>query len=158
MPSTRHKVIFPSVNGRLKASHYPSPIRRPTSRMHTSSLDQGTLAESRAASSTIPQTFAQSPALANGLITKTSIAQNETVKECLPYLKGIEDPANDLFDYNEHGVRRLDREEHVDFLTSHLSDYPAGYVGYDASRPWIMYWGLMGLYLLGKDITSYRNR
>lgn len=80
------------------------------------------------------------------------------MKECLPYLKGIDDPANDPFDYNEHGVRRLDREEHVEYLTSHISDYPAGYVGYDASRPWLMYWGLMGLYLLGKDITSYRNR
>ena len=126
--------------------------------MRSSPVDEEPLTESRTGSSTIPQTFAQSPAVAHSFSTKTSIAQDETVKECLPYLKGIDDPANDPFEYNEHGVRRLDREEHVEYLTSHISDYPAGYVGYDASRPWLMYWGLMGLYLLGKDITSYRNR
>lgn len=126
--------------------------------MHISPLEEEPWADTNIGNSTIPLIFSQSPAVEQNFETKSSIAQDETIKECLPYLRGIEDPANDAFDYNEHGVLRLNREAHIEFLTSHLSDYPAGYVGYDASRPWIMYWGLMGLYLLGKDPTTHRAR
>jgi protein farnesyltransferase subunit beta len=126
--------------------------------MRITPLEEMPRADTTTGNSAIPILFTRSPALGQTLETKSSRAQDETIRECLPYLKGIDDPANDPFDYNEHGVLHLNREEHIDFLTSHLSDYPAGYVGYDASRPWIMYWGLMGLYLLGKDPTTYRAR
>lgn len=126
--------------------------------MHVTPFEEEPWTDTTTGNPAVPVLFSQSPAVEQNLETKSSIAQDETVRECLPYLKGIDDPANDPFDYNEYGVLHLNREEHINFLTSHLSDYPAGYVGYDASRPWIMYWGLMGLYLLGEDPTVYRTR
>lgn len=126
--------------------------------MHISPLEEDTPARSMAAESAVPPIFAQPPALKDKLTTRTSTDQVETVQECLPYLKGIDDPANDPFDFNEHGVLRLNRDEHIEYLKDHLGNFPATYVGIDASRPWIMYWGLMGLYLLGEDVTKYRAR
>jgi protein farnesyltransferase subunit beta len=91
-------------------------------------------------------------------VTETSSTQQETVAECLPYLKGTSDPSRSPFDFNEHGVPRLNRQAHVDFLYHSLEEFPAAFVAVDASRPWMVYWALMGLYLLGEDITQYRDR
>lgn len=102
--------------------------------------------------------FTQPPPIRDHLTTETSSAQQETVAECLPLLRGADDPSRSPFDFNEHGVPRLDRPGHVDFLHQSLEEYPAAFVAVDASRPWMVYWALMGLYLLGEDITQYRDR
>jgi len=31
-------------------------------------------------------------------------------------------------------------------------------VGVDSSRPWMVYWALMGLHLLGEDVVPFRSR
>ena len=158
MRSSRRKVVFPTSHDRLKTSRSSSLARQRKQKMHISPLEENTRTWSTAVESAVPSTFTLSPVLKDKLATKTSTDQDETVGECLPYLKGIDDPANDPFDFNEHGVLRLNRDEHIEYLKDHLGNFPAAYVGVDASRPWIMYWGLMGLYLLGEDVTKYRAR
>lgn len=102
--------------------------------------------------------FMQLPPIQDDLATETSFAQQDTVAECLPFLKGVDDPTRSPFEFNEHGVPRLDRQGHIDFLHQSLEEFPAGFVAVDASRPWMVYWALMGLYLLGEDVTQYRDR
>lgn len=88
--------------------------------------------------------------LHDDLETDSSQLQEATVRECAPYMSpylGWDGP-----------LPSLDSEQHIDFLLSHLQCLPPQYVGYDASRPWLVYWSLMGLHLLGQDISEYRAR
>lgn len=106
----------------------------------------------------VPDLFTSSPPIRDDLVTETSDLQDETVQECLPYLSGTVDPSKGPLDFNPHGLSPLEREKHVAFLHNVLRTLPAAYVGYDASRPWILYWALTGLYLLGDDISQYQER
>ena len=106
----------------------------------------------------VPDLYTCPPPIRDGLVTETSDLQDETVQECLPYLSGAVDPSKGPFDFNPHGLPPLEREKHVAFLHNVLGTLPAAYVGYDASRPWILYWALTGLYLLGQDISQYQER
>ncbi|SPO04965.1 related to RAM1 - protein farnesyltransferase, beta subunit [Cephalotrichum gorgonifer] len=100
----------------------------------------------------VPLLFTSLPPIIDGLATPTSTIQDATVKEVLPYLGG----AAGRLDYNDLGVPRLMREKHAAFLRKNLGALPAPYIGADASRPWILYWCLAGLALLGEDVSSYR--
>ncbi|KAL9612448.1 MAG: hypothetical protein Q9167_002957 [Letrouitia subvulpina] len=102
----------------------------------------------------VPDTFTSLPPIQDLLYTETSSLQNETIRECLPCLAGS---VATLFAYNEYGVSGLARENHVRFLHNSLNTLPAAFVAYDAARPWIIYWALTGLCLLGEDITCYRE-
>lgn len=106
----------------------------------------------------VPDLFISPPPIRDDLITETTVLQDETVQECLPYLSGTVDLSKGPFDFNPHGLPPVEREKHVAFLHNVLRTLPAAYVGYDASRPWILYWALTGLYLLGDDISQYRER
>ena len=104
---------------------------------------------------TVPRLFTSKPLLQDPLQTETSISQEDTVEECLPYLTGAE---SEDVDFGTHGLPKLKRQLHIDFLYESLEENPSSYVGYDPSRPWIIYWALTGLCLLGEDISSYRER
>lgn len=104
----------------------------------------------------IPVLFTQPPPIRDPLATKTSDLQNETLEKCLPFLKGIQKTQKDPF--NSKGVPALQRDDHVGYLYDSLEDYPAGFVAMDASRPWMVYWALAGLSLLGEDVTRFRER
>lgn len=104
----------------------------------------------------IPNLFTSLPPIKDTLVTDTSELQDGTVEDCLPYLAGIANPSKSLFDFTPHGVPRLEREDHVDFLTDALQN--AKYMAYDASRPWVVYWALTGLSLLGEDVEEYQER
>ncbi|EHY58694.1 CAAX farnesyltransferase (FTase) subunit beta [Exophiala dermatitidis] len=108
--------------------------------------------------SLIPAYFLQPPALLDELETETSTLQANTVNECIPLLNAIEDPSRSPFDFNEFGLPTLQRERHIDFLHEHLQEFPAGFVGLDASRPWMVYWALLSLYMLGEDVAHFRSR
>jgi protein farnesyltransferase subunit beta len=56
---------------------------------------------------------------------------------------------------NEHGVPGLDRRRHVNFLVQQLGRLPGAYKSADPSRPWLFYWCLSALALLGEDVASY---
>ena len=108
--------------------------------------------------STMPDLFLHRPRLQDEELTLTSEAQRETVEECVPLLGAVTDPSRNPFDFNEYGVPELNRDDHIDFCHENLAQFPAPFVGLDASRPWLVYWGLLSLYLLGEDATSMRQR
>src|SRR6266699_2348711 len=65
-----------------------------------------------AAASVIPDLFSRPPLVRDALETETSLAQDETVEACLPFLSGEKEG----LDYNDAGVPPLDRKRHVKFL------------------------------------------
>ncbi|KAL8999959.1 MAG: hypothetical protein Q9188_005782 [Gyalolechia gomerana] len=103
----------------------------------------------------IDHLFTAWPPLQDELKTETSELQDDTVRECLPFLKGSTGP---LFDHTEHGLPSLARDKHIHFLRGSLEAMPAAFVRFDASRPWIIYWALTALRLLGEDVEEYRER
>ena len=94
----------------------------------------------------------------DSLQTRTSILQEETVEECLPLLTGSGELQQDSTGRRTGGIPRLERDKHIKFLRQSLEKLAAGYVGFDASRPWILYWVLAGLSLLAEDVQVYRER
>lgn len=116
------------------------------------------MAASDSAEFQIPPYFLQNPPLVDSFQTKTSAVQDETVQECLPLLSAINDASRNPFDFNEFGIPNLEKEKHIEFLHENLSEFPAQFVGLDASRPWMIYWALLGLYLLGEDVSVFRAR
>ena len=152
MRSTR-KVIFPKQDGVAKVRQKKQS--RPTD--HLSPTRSSTMAGATAALYAIPATFCHPPLIKDSLVTATSSAQDENIQQTLPLIKATGESASHPFDYNEHGVPQLDRLQHIEFLRDALGGFPGGFVSMDASRPWMVYWGLMGLHLLGEDVTDYRN-
>lgn len=114
----------------------------------------------------IPNLFTTWPPIRDPLETESSILQDETIQECLPLLAGIEGSSSPVLGFNAHArtqththdIPRLERAKHVKFLHHSFEELSTRYVGYDASRPWIIYWVLLGLCLLGEDVTQYRER
>ena len=104
----------------------------------------------------IPALFTQPPPIRDPLVTESIDLQDATLDKCLPFLKGIHSTQKGPF--NACGVPALQRDDHVAYLYDALEDYPAGFVAMDASRPWMVYWALAGLALLGEDITRVRQR
>lgn len=148
MRRSYRKVIFPSRHGASRIKKIKQP----------SSLENCGMADAEPSLFSVPLHFIRLPPIHDDLVTDTSSAQQETVRECLPHLKGINDPSKSPFDFNEHGIPRLDRRAHIRFLHQSLEEFPAAFVAIDASRPWMVYWALMALYLLGEDVSQYRDR
>ena len=101
----------------------------------------------------VPALFTSWPPLRDSLATDSSISQDETREDCLPHLDGS---TNTLFDLNARGIPRLNRDKHTAFLRDTIQH--ARYIPYDAARPWVVYWSLTGLYLLGEDVEAYQKR
>ncbi|KAH8697720.1 CaaX farnesyltransferase beta subunit Ram1 [Talaromyces proteolyticus] len=104
----------------------------------------------------IPSIFKELPALRDLLVTQTSTVQDETVEKCLPFLRGTDGSLRD--NVNVHGLAHLLRDRHIEYLYDSLEDYPETFVSLDASRPWMSYWALAALALLGEDVSKYRER
>ncbi|ODQ65050.1 terpenoid cyclases/Protein prenyltransferase [Nadsonia fulvescens var. elongata DSM 6958] len=79
------------------------------------------------------------------LVTETSRAQAET-----------ETKTRDRLEKVTAAQFSLDREKHIAYLRDHLSELPAPYVRLDASKPWLLYWVINGLSLLGEDISELK--
>ncbi|MCJ1313373.1 CAAX farnesyltransferase (FTase) subunit beta [Agyrium rufum] len=184
-PRWRKKVVFPSRNVR-SSSTFSQILQSPEDILETQAaarksgrnmeqqgdfeaspyLDHDTMSEIWTSEATqsqltaqipqIPDYFLVPPILRDPLTTESSILQDEIVQDCLPLLNG----ANRSHDgvYNSHGVSGLYRANHIEFLHGLFEQLPAGYVAYDASRLWLLYWGLTGLSLLDQDVTKYRDR
>lgn len=95
------------------------------------------------------------PPIRDELETETSASQDKTVQQCLPLLHAYD---SSLRDYHHNDLPKLDRAKHARFLHRSLQTLPAVAVGYDASRPWMVYWALTALSILGEDVTPYRER
>lgn len=111
----------------------------------------------------IPSLFTVTPAK-DTLITPTSILQDETVEDVLPFLtatSGEFAPGHDSSGsspYNKFGIPSLLREKHVAFLHKSLQDLPAAYTAADAARPWFFYWVICALATLGENVSIYKER
>ena len=106
----------------------------------------------------IPEYLTTLPPIKDALQTESSLLQDKTVQACLPLLAGRRGSSKGLMQKQSSAWPRLEREKHVKFLGLWLEEFDADFVGYDASRPWIVYWALTGLCLLGEDVTKYRER
>ena len=88
--------------------------------------------------------------------TRSSELQEETAADCLSYLLG--DKFEDSQPLNSYGVPSLQRAKHASYLKNFLGKLPSGFAAADASKPWLYYWSLIGLALLGEDVEQYRDR
>ncbi|KAI4871072.1 terpenoid cyclases/Protein prenyltransferase [Hypoxylon rubiginosum] len=104
-------------------------------------------------SNMIPDIFTSLPPIRDTLFTSSSTVQDDTVAECLPFLAA----EVQTVPYNQYGVPRLDRQRHIKFLRKNLGKLPGRFVSLDASRPWLLYWCLNGLSILGVDVSDYRD-
>jgi protein farnesyltransferase subunit beta len=96
------------------------------------------------------------PVIQDDLITSSSIAEENVRNDCVPLLMG--EVQFDL-PLNSHGLLQLRRFDHLRFLHSNLGKLPAPYVALDASRPWMFYWSLAGMAMLGENVQEkYKQR
>ncbi|KAF3307868.1 CAAX farnesyltransferase (FTase) subunit beta [Orbilia oligospora] len=94
----------------------------------------------------VPAMHNSLPFILDDLKTETSqkqlsTAQNVMKSVCQPFLPP------------------LDKATHVEFLLSPLDEgLSGGFVGLDASRPWLLYWCTNALSLLGENVGFYNDR
>lgn len=92
-----------------------------------------------------PSLFSSLPVLRDLYSTPTQIEQDSVVSRILPLLSSP--------------LPRLKRQEHIEFLEGAFEEKLPDYMTVlDASRPWIVYWCITGLSLLGVDVSVYRER
>ena len=131
------------------------PSSTTLSQDHTLPKQQSKMSETQVHPA-VPALFKELPIIQDALTTETTNLQEETVNKCLPFLKGIHSSQKGPF--NQFGVPALNRDDHIASLYDSLEDYPGSFVALDASRPWMVYWALAGLALLGEDISQFRER
>lgn len=106
----------------------------------------------------IPPYLSSPSQIHDDLRTSTTDLQTETVEECLPLLNAINLPSSNPFDFDEIGLPYLQKRAHIDFIHDGLNQLPPQFVAMDASRPWLMYWSLLSLYIMGRDVESLQGR
>jgi len=101
----------------------------------------------------VPSLFTSLPTIRDALITNSTRKRDDTIEQCLPHLSGTYKNFPHL---NSQSVSKLEREKHVAFLKAALQD--ANFIPYDASRPWVVYWSLTGLSLLGENVEVFSEK
>lgn len=161
MRSSKRKVIFNKSNNSSATTSTTHPRTSCPSQKRSRPPQESTMVSSHdetGISFDIPAYLRQRPPIHDRLVTRSSKEQDETVEKCLPFLLGIEDPTRNPFDFNEFGVPRLERIDHVEFLIDGLESlYPPEFAGLDAARPWMVYWAMNGLSIMGHDVSKYRK-
>lgn len=80
--------------------------------------------------------------------TSSSLEQRNVEESCLRMFEKFEAKAEDI-----DTLPVLNRKKTVNFLRRGLSELSEGYQCLDASRPWLVYWILHSLELLGESLT-----
>lgn len=106
----------------------------------------------------VPSLFTHPTVPRDEVRTQTSEDEDRVVQSCLPLLSG-----QALLKYGpgfltSHGVPHLLRDRHIHFLHESLEVYPPAFKSMDASRPWMLYWNLTALPLIGEDSSPYGRR
>ncbi|CAJ0843315.1 3726_t:CDS:2 [Entrophospora sp. SA101] len=83
----------------------------------------------------------------DGVATETSIAQSKTEASVYHIYKAAQETS--LLK-----TIKLNREEHIDYVLKGLKGLEKYFVGLDASKPWLCYWMLHSLDLLGHKIDK----
>ena len=94
----------------------------------------------------VPLWMQSTHAIDDAFPTPSSELTVETIEECLPLLLS-----------NDGSTPNLQREAHIRYLRHILKGLPARFTALDASRPWLFYWSLLALALLGEDVTTFRE-
>ena len=103
----------------------------------------------------LPIWMLQNAPIVDPLATESSVLLSKTEAECLPFLLGTVDQGCEYTDVPPP----LLRARHARYLRNALGKkLPPAFASLDASRPWMLYWCLTGLALLGEDISSYRGQ
>lgn len=106
----------------------------------------------------VPPYLIQPPRISDLLKTRTTDLQNDTVEECVPFLNAINNPSSNPFHFDGHGLPYLKKQAHIDFIHDGLEQLPPQFVAMDASRPWLMYWSLLSLHVLGHEVQNFQER
>ncbi|KAJ5090247.1 hypothetical protein N7532_008931 [Penicillium argentinense] len=155
----RRKVRFPLAHLKtapLATQHQQQQQRHKPKRPGKPSTGESLSGKMASPARRIPALFTQPPPIRDPLVTETIDLQDATMNKCLPFLKGVADSQPGPF--NACGVPALQRDDHIAYLYDSLEDYPAGFVAMDASRPWMVYWALAGLTLLGESVSRVNQR
>lgn len=86
--------------------------------------------------------------LNNPLQTDTTLQQKSIEEKCALVLM------NDTI-VAELGV--LKRTQHIEFLRQTIGKLPGAFAALDASRPWMIYWSVNALCILGQDISDLKD-
>jgi len=84
----------------------------------------------------------------DGVTTRTSVDQSEVEQEVLKFNRIYK-----LHPEYRFGIK-LKREKHIKYLMNGLRGLGSGYSSLDASRPWLIYWIVHSLSLLGHSIDD----
>ncbi|KAI0407193.1 terpenoid cyclases/Protein prenyltransferase [Xylaria palmicola] len=141
----RHRTVLHK--GRNISASSPSALRKDSGMAHSPPSREPYLAPM------VPDLFTTGPPVKDSLMTETSVSQEAVEHTCKAFLAGPQGGVP----VNRHGVPSLSRERHIRFLEKNLGPLPAAFKAADASRPWIFYWCLNGLALLGVDVSKYRD-
>ncbi|KAI8593264.1 terpenoid cyclases/protein prenyltransferase alpha-alpha toroid [Geranomyces variabilis] len=82
----------------------------------------------------------------DGFPTESSELQQEVEDSIAPLLGPYQNGSADL------GLVKLDRAAHVKYIQKNLFSLPSYFISLDASKPWLVYWALHALDLLGTPI------
>ena len=130
----------------------PTALKEPVGGNLQDSDDESTTISQGPDDFSVPELFTSSPPIRDELVTETSLSQAETAEHCLSFHAGT---TGSLLDLNSHGVPRLNQEGHLRFLSNAIQN--AKHIAYDALRPWVIYWSLTGLSVLGADLAEWRD-
>ena len=153
--SQKCRVVFPSAQ---KNTQRPLQLSKPRQRLRMASSEESSINGSDIEQLTLDDRFPISELgtllspIKDALVTPSTVAQDEVTQLCLPYLKD----RLRTTDIGRNNLSRLDRKGHIRFLEASIEN--AAFVAFDASRPWVIYWCLTALSLLGEDVEVYRER
>lgn len=101
--------------------------------------------------SAYPSVFSlpRTPVPSDGVYTDTLLEQRETEERLADVLTDVPPALVPRDSSTAGGTTVLRKSEHGVFLASTFYRLPAPYVALDASRPWLMYWTVHSLDLLG---------
>uniref|UniRef100_A0A7S3DE47 Prenyltransferase alpha-alpha toroid domain-containing protein n=1 Tax=Palpitomonas bilix TaxID=652834 RepID=A0A7S3DE47_9EUKA len=84
----------------------------------------------------------------DGLVSNTSRAQVETENDIASIYDRMFFFADPLSEEKKHGLLR--RREHVSYLKRMVGELSVGFTSLESSRPWLVYWCVHGLDVLGE--------
>lgn len=154
---TKRKTVFPFPTRPQAQQDQASQSQSKKSIVHENNMDPNTGTRDDIDNNPTMRTrrlppWIASPAIEEGFETESSVLQQETADECLPLLQALTSSFNDV------GLPPIVREKHIRFLRRSLGRLPGAFASLDASKPWMLYWALNGLALLGEDMGKFKHR
>lgn len=148
---SRKRILFVRSSGRKEADDGATATRV----VQTNKVGRHYDSVNMAMLQPFPSWLSPVPAIDDTLETESSHLQDATAEECLPHLLGQLDDASSS---DNATLPELRRSSHASFLRKALGRLPKQFTALDASRPWMLYWCLNGLSVLGEDVSSYRQK